>query len=183
MRLPASCCLGLTVHWEPQAVVGPPGLRQGISPPVSHRQVQEVLLGQTIALQSTISVCGGQGHRNPEGDSRLALGSSRTSLVLCGTPPVAEDPAQRAAPPSDTGQPSEHSSCGSSGPPGTPLWSPHAPWPAASGLCLLAGQPLAHPLGSPSAAAVHWPSGMVAAPLGCCYWWRSWPLGLGQPEA
>lgn len=56
VRLPASCCLGLTVHWEPQAVVGPPGLRQGISPPLSHRQVQEVLLGQTIALQSTISV-------------------------------------------------------------------------------------------------------------------------------
>ena len=33
--------------------------------------------------------------------------------------------------PSDTGQPSARSSCGSAGPPGTPLWSPHAPWPAA----------------------------------------------------
>lgn len=155
----------------------------GQLPTLSHRQVQEVLLGQTTALQSTISVCGGQGHRNPEGDSRLALGSSRTSLELCGTPPVAEDPAQTAAPPSDTGQPSEHSSCGFAGPPGTPLWSPHAPWPAASGLCLLAEQPLARPLSSPSVAGEQRPSAMVAAPLGCCYWWRSWPLGLGQPEA
>lgn len=47
--------------------------------------------------------CGGQGHRNPEGGSQLAPGSSQTSLVLCGTPPVAEDPVQRAAPPEGKG--------------------------------------------------------------------------------
>lgn len=124
---------------------------------------------------------------------------------------------QEVVVPSDTGQPSARSSCDSAGPPGTPLWSPHAPWPAAghthppthqhhlgpflpgpwapapptssqarylpSGSCLLVVQPLARPQGSPSVAAVQWPSGLVAGPLGYCCWWRSWPWGLGQPGA
>lgn len=38
---------------------------------------------------------------------------------------------QEVVVPSDTGQPSARSSRGSAGRPGTPLWSPHAPWPAA----------------------------------------------------
>lgn len=136
--------------------------------------------------------------------------SSRTTLQG----PCMSESRQEVVVPSDTGQPSARSSCGSAGPPGTPLWSPHAPWPAAghthpsaplrpipldplgpypltskpawhlpSGSCLLAGQPLAHPQGSPSVVAEQWPSGLVAGYLGCCCWWRSWPWGLGQPEA
>lgn len=48
--------------------------------------------------------CGGQGHRSPEGGSRLAPGSSRTSPALCGTRLVAADPTRKAAPPEGRGR-------------------------------------------------------------------------------
>lgn len=79
-----------------------------------------------------------------------------------------------------------------SAPPGpTPLRplgpSPSFPgsqaWHSPSGSYLLAVQPLARPQGRPSVAVEQWPSGLVAVPLGCCCWWRSWPWGLGQPGA
>lgn len=56
MGLPVSC----SVHWEQQAVVGPPVLRWGISPLLFHRQEQ----GQTTIL-TTISVFGRQGPQEP----------------------------------------------------------------------------------------------------------------------
>lgn len=60
--------------------------------------------------------------REGEGGSRAAEQSSGSLKARVG---------RRLVVPSDTGQPSARSSCGSAGPPGTPLWSPHAPWPAA----------------------------------------------------
>lgn len=139
---------------------------QVFSPPLSDGQAQVIPSGQTLWLFRHLSACGGRGRRSPGGGSLPAPGSSHTSPAPCGTRFAAADPTQRAAPPSDTGQPSARSSCDSAGPPGTPLWSPHAPWPAASGSCLLVVQPLARPQGSPSVAAVQWPSGLVAGPLG-----------------
>lgn len=56
-------------------------------------------LGEGTRAVCDSLTCGGQGHRNPKGGSQLAPGSSQTSLALCGTPPAAEDPVQRAAPP------------------------------------------------------------------------------------
>lgn len=57
-----------------------------------------------LALQTRLSACGGQGPRSPEGGSRPAPGSSRTSPALCGTPLWAVGPARRAAPPSEIGR-------------------------------------------------------------------------------
>lgn len=57
--------------------------------------------------------------------------------------------------PSDTGQPFARSSCGSAGPPGTPLWSPHAPWPAAGHT---------HPRSGPLGPIPPGPSGSCAPP-------------------
>lgn len=52
-------------------------------------------------------------------------------------------------------------------------------WYSPSGSYPLAVQPLAHLQDIPSVAVEHWPSRLLAGPLGCCCWWRSWPWGLG----
>lgn len=51
-------------------------------------------------------------------------------------------------------------------------------WYSPSGSYLLAVQPLARLQDIPSVAVEHWPSRLLAGPLGCCCWWRSWPWGL-----
>lgn len=77
------------------------------------------------------------GHTEPRG-TRQGWGQRRTGGGReweRAAQPVFRVPenqsGQEVVVPSDTGQPFARSSCGSAGPPGTPLWSPHAPWPAA----------------------------------------------------
>lgn len=67
----------------------------------------------------------GGGRGEPEGNKE----GERTAEPVFRVPENQSE--QEVVVPSDTGQPSARSSCGSAGPPGTPLWSPHAPWPAA----------------------------------------------------
>lgn len=119
---PASAVGPRSVRWE-QQVLGPGSGRR-----TDRRTgLNDSFRTRPLAPQMTLSACGGQGHKSPGGGSQPAPGSSRTSPAPCGIPLGDADPAQRAAPPSDTGQPAARSSRGSAGLPGTPLWSPHAP--------------------------------------------------------
>lgn len=74
---------------------------------------------------------GAKGHRIRVGAEPGGWGSKEgeKSRIVFRVPE--NQSGQEVVVPSDTGQPSARSSCGSAGPPGTPLWSPHAPWPAA----------------------------------------------------
>lgn len=69
------------------------------------------------------------GTEESEGGGREREGWRRAAEPVFRVPE--SQSGQEVVVPSDTGQPSARSSCGSAGPPGTPLWSPHAPWPAA----------------------------------------------------